>query len=91
MELTTSGKFSIFRDLAQISAGTHFWCKSCVVARELFEQAENKDYCKSCWQTLKAEGQQTAKKREALVLATQDGQQPLAKAQHAKSVKVTRK
>jgi hypothetical protein len=95
MEVTSSSRFSIFQDLAQISAGTHFWCKACVTARELFEQSENKDYCKACWQTIKAEKeiakQQAVKRRDMLVFATSLPQQGVSERKDMKSIKVTRK
>ncbi len=43
------GKFSIARELAQIKAGTHFWCNGHLQAIPLAEQSPEKpNYCRSC-------------------------------------------
>ena len=48
-------QFDIKKDIDLINAGTHFWCKACVVARPLDDQSPEPRYCLACYEIIEKE------------------------------------
>jgi hypothetical protein len=49
--------FSIKRDNELISAGTHFWCEACLIARPIDDQSPDTRYCQGCYDFLLKEAE----------------------------------
>jgi len=50
-------EFDIKRANELIAAGTHFWCKACLVARPLDDRSPDRRYCQGCYDFLLKEAE----------------------------------
>ena len=70
--------FAIKRDIELIEAGTHFFCLGHLEARPLTELSDNPKYCRSCYQSIKADRQQMSPPAKAIILAILNAGQPIS-------------